>query len=275
MPACTQQPREAWTGFSRGTEQRPWHSDMHTSTAEIEKDAAKRDLRQRDFQLWDDWKSSGEDPDKLRPLLQNLRGAIRSRANRWAGHVDIPPAAVHAEFNKQALHALRTYDPNKGAAVSSWVTTNLKKAQRWITANQNPARILEGRVYKTGLYDNAIATLDDQLGREPTTQELSEHLKWSEPEVSRMQAEKRRTLTTGAFDPGYDPTTIMPSREVEILNMIRTELTPEELLVYEYKTGYGGKPQLKSGEIARKLGVSPSKVTRITQAIGRKMEKYQ
>ncbi len=249
---------------------------MHTTTEEIEKGAArKKDLRQRDFQLWDDWKKSGEDPNKLRPLLHGLRGTIRSQANRWAGRVDIPPAAVHAEFNKQALNALRTYDPNKGAAVASWVTTNLQKAQRWVTANQNPARILEGRVYKTGLYDTAMATLDDQLGREPTTQELSEYLKWSEPEVARMQAEKRRALTTGGFESGYDPTTIMPSRESEILNMIRTELNPEELLVYEYKTGYGGKPQLKSSEIARKLGVSPSKVTRITQAIGRKMEKYR
>jgi DNA-directed RNA polymerase specialized sigma subunit len=66
----------------------------------------------------------------------------------------------------------------------------------------------------------------------------------------------------------------MPSRESEVLNMIRPELSPEETLVYEYKTGYGGKPQLKSGEIAKKLGVSPSKVTRITQAIGRKMKRY-
>jgi hypothetical protein len=249
---------------------------MQELTDELEKCAAgKEDLKQRDFQLWQDWKASGEDPDKLRPLLRNLRGTIRSNANRWAGHVDIPPAAVHAEFNKSALKALRTYDPDKGAAVSSWVTTNLKKAQRWITANQNPTRVLESRVYSTGLFDTAKASLDDQLGREPTTQELSEYLRWSEPEVARMQAEKRRSLTTGAFEAGYDPTTIMPSRESEILNMIRPELTPEELLVYEYKTGYGGKPQLKSNEIAKKLGVSPSTVTRITQAIGRKMEKYR
>jgi hypothetical protein len=249
---------------------------MHKTTEEIEKDAAsKKELREKDFRLWNDWKASGEDPNKLRPLLHNLRGTVRSQANRWAGLVDIPPAAVHAEFNKQALNALRTYDPSKGAAVSSWVTTNLQKAKRWITANQNPTRVLEGRVYSTGIFDNAVSTLDDQLGREPTTQELSEYLRWSEPEVARMQAEKRRSLGTAGFEPGYDPTTIMPSRESEILNMIRTELNPEELLVYEYKTGYGGKPQLKSNEIARRMGISPSKVTRVTQSIGRKMEKYR
>lgn len=251
---------------------------MHTNTEEIVKDAARRKdrsaLRQRDLQLWQQWKDGGEKPDQLRPLLHSLRGTIRSQANRWAGRVDIPPAAVHAEFNKQALNALRTFNPNKGANVSSWVTTNLKKAQRWITANQNPTRVLEGRVYKIGMFDNALVNLDDQLGREPTTQELAEHLKWSEAEVGRMQSEKRRALYTGGSDTGYDPTVIMPSRESEILNLIRPELSPEELLVYEYKTGYGGKPQLKSGQIAKKLGISASKVTRITQAIGRKMEKY-
>lgn len=251
---------------------------MHTSTAEIEKDAASRRdreaLRKQDLQLWTQWKESGEDPGHLRPLLQNLRGTIRSQSNRWAGKVDLPPAAVHAEFNKQALNALRTFNPNKGANVSTWVNTNLKKAQRWVTTYQNPARVLEGRVYKIGQFDNAVASLDDQLGREPTTQELSEYLKWGEAEVSRMQSEKRRALYSGASETGYDPTVIAPSRESEIFNMIRPELSPEEMLVYEHLSGYGGKPQLKAGQIAKKFGMSPTKVSRLKKAIARKMERY-
>lgn len=246
--------------------------DEHAST----KEASKKDLtetKRQDIELWKKWKEGGQAPNDLRPLLKNFRGLIRSKSNRWAQNTDLPAAAVHAEFNKQFVNALRTYDPNKGTKLGSWVTTNLKKAQRWASTYQNPARVQETRYYKIGEFDNTVAQLDEQLGREPTNLELAEALKWSEEEVTRMQKEKRPTLYSSAFE-GYDPTTIVPSRESEVLRLIRFELSPEELLVYEYTGGYGGKPKLRPGQIAKKLNMSPSKITRIRNSIANKMKKY-
>ncbi len=199
---------------------------------------------------------------------------IRSRANKFAGQADLPPATVHAEYNKQFLNAVKSYDPNKGAALGTWVQNNLRKAQRWVATYQDPTRIQEQRYYKVGEFQNARATLDDQLGREPTTRELSEHLKWPEKEVGRMEAETRGALYSSTWGEGYDPTSIMPSRETEVLNMIRFQLDPEELLVYEHTIGYGGKSKLKPGQIARKLKMSPSKVSRIRNSITGKMTPY-
>ncbi len=236
----------------------------------------KRDLsetKQQDLELWEKWKAKGEKPNDLRPLLNNFRGLIRSRANRWTG-VDLPPAAIHAEFTKQFVNALRTYDPNKGTALGSWVTTNLKKAQRWVTTYQNPARIQENRHYKVGLYQNAQATLDDQLGREPSSMELAEHLGWPEAEVGRMQLEIRQALTSSGFEIGLDPTAIMPSRDLEKLTLLRYELTPDELQVYDYTFGMYGKQQLRPNQIAKKLKMNASKVTRIRNSIIAKFKKY-
>jgi hypothetical protein len=78
--------------------------------------------KEKDFELWKTWKESGEDPNLFRPLLQQFRGLIRNKADRWARNVDLPPAVVHAEFNNQFLNAARTYDPHKGAALGTWVT---------------------------------------------------------------------------------------------------------------------------------------------------------
>jgi DNA-directed RNA polymerase specialized sigma subunit len=244
----------------------------------FDKEAAKgKDLgetKKSELQLWQDWKKSGEDPDKLRPLLHSFRPLIRQRANVWANHVDLPPSAVHAEFNKQFVNSLRTYNPNKGAALGTWVTTNLRKAQRWVTTYQNPARIQEKRVYQVGAFQTAKSQLDDQLGREPTSFELANHLGWAEPEVSRMQSELRRALPSSGFETGYDPTKIMPSRELEVFNLVRYDLTPEELTVYEHRTGFGGKQQLRPGEIAKTLNRSPSYVSRVLGSIANKMDKH-
>jgi len=239
----------------------------------LEKDASKRQTHE-DYALWKEWKDSNEDPDKLRPLLTQFRGMIRQSANRWAG-IDMPPAVIHAEHNSQFLRALRTYDPDKGK-LGTWVGSYLKKApQRFLTTYQNPARIVETRTgARRGVFDSAMATLDDQLGREPTSQELSEYLEWSLPEVERALSEGRKAVYSSSAPYGLDPATHMPSRATEIARFIKPELSPEEMLVWEHTTGDGGKPQLRPGEIANKLNMSPSKVSRLRNSIAEKIKKY-
>jgi len=249
---------------------------VHAAIEELEKDAAKRKggIEHDDFQLWQQWRESDEDPDKLRPLMNQFRGMIRQSVNRWVS-IDMPPAVIQAEHNKQFLRALRTYDPEKGK-LGTWVGSHLKKApQRFLTTYQNPARIVETRTgAKRGIFDNAVATLDDQYGREPTSQELSEHLGWSLPEVERAQSEGRKALYASTMPFGLDPTTNMPSRATEIARFIKPELSPEETLVWEHTTGESGKPQLKPGEIATRLNMSPSKVSRLRNSIAEKIKKY-
>jgi hypothetical protein len=102
---------------------------------------------------------------------------------------------------------------------------------------------------------------------------MSQHLGWAENEVSTLNKEIRKALPTSGFEAGFDPTSIMPSRDAEKLKLIKFELTPEERLVYEYTIG-DGKPMLKPGQIARKLKMSPSKVSRIRNSITAKLEQY-
>jgi len=244
------------------------------ASIDLEKEASKQERELQDLQLWNEWRDSEEDPDKLRPLLHQFRGMIRQNTGRWSG-IDMPPAVIKAEHNKQFLRALRTFDPDKGK-LGTWVGNHLKKApQRFLTTYQNPARIVETRTgAQKGKFDNAVATLDDQYGREPTSQELSEYLGWSVPEIERAQSESRKALYTSSTPFGLDPATNMPSRATEVARFIKPELSPEELLVWEYTTGEGGKQQLRPGEIARQLNMSPSKVSRLRNSITDKIKKY-
>lgn len=245
---------------------------------ELEKWAARRkkdlsETKQQELEMWQQWKTGGERPNDLRPLLKSFRPLVRSRANHWASRAELPPESVHAEFNRQFVNALKSYDPNKGAALGSWVTNNLKKAQRWVSQHQDPTRVQEHRYYKMGEWDNALATLDDQLGREPSTREMAEYLGWSEAEAGRMESEKRKSLYSSGFG-GFDPTSITPSREAEVMRLVRYELSPEELQVYDYTVGSFGKPQLRPGQIAKQLNMSPSKVTRIRNSISSKIKDH-
>lgn len=236
--------------------------------------ASKKDLQQKDLDLWHQWKDGGEQHKDMRPLLSQFRGMIHKNARVWRG-IDMPEAVIHAEHNKAFLTAVRSFDPEKGK-LGTWIHKNLRLApQRFLTTYQNPARIVETRTgHQRGLFNKAISTLDEQLGREPTTQEVSEYMGWSEPEVARAQAENRGAFYTSVNKYGMDPQTNMPSRASEVARFIKAELTSEELIVWEYTTGTGGKPQLRAGEIAKVMKTNPSKISRLRNSISEKIKKY-
>jgi DNA-directed RNA polymerase specialized sigma subunit len=233
---------------------------------------------QRDLELWQQWKTGGEKPDDYRELRGNFRGLIRSHVNRYEGNVEVPPIAIRAEYNKQFTRALDTYDPTKGAALATWVSTNLQKAQRWIGQTQDTVRIGEDRYYKVGDFQHAQARLEEKFNREATDNELAEELQWSPKRVEKMQQEKRRSTIASMWeksdDTGMDPAQFLPSREREVLRFLRQELSPEEQQVFDYTQGANGKPKLRPQQIAQKIGRSPATVTRLRQAIDLKAKKH-
>lgn len=246
------------------------------STKEGLEKKALDDLRERqkkEMEIWEKWQKEGMRTTYLRSLMKSFKPLINSEANKWATrNRDIPPAAIRAEFNNQFVHALETYDPNRGAALNTHIRHQLKKARRFVTTYQNPGRIPENRVYQIGQLQNAEQRLDEQFGRPPTQIELADELKWSPKQVGLLQTEIRKARPTGSFE--SDPSTYMPSRESEILRLLPYELNNEERQVFEYLHGVGGKPRLGPGEIAQKLNMSAPKISRLKRAIAEKYRKY-
>ena len=235
---------------------------------------AVKDLKEKqakELEMWHHWNTNGRQPEHLQPLMKSFKPLISSKVNVYTSKIrDIPPEAIRAEFNNQFVKALETYDPNRGAGLGTHIHYHLEKARRFITTYQNPGRIPENRIYKIRELQDAEMHLDDRLGRPPTQLELADHLKWSPRQVGLLQKEVRRAMPTSQFE--FDPLTHMPSRQQEILRLLPYELTNEERAVFEYVYGVGGKPELGTGEIAKKLKMSPPKVSRLKSAIAEKVK---
>lgn len=232
-----------------------------------------RARQKREMEMWNQWQQGGQKKKDLRPLLSSLKGYVNHHANVFAGRVrDIPPAAIRAEFINQTVNALQTYDPNRGTKLTTYIGHQLKKAKRFVTTYQNTGRIPETRIYRIGELKNAEQRLDEELGRSPTQLELADSLKWSPKQVDVLQREVRKSFPTGGY--ASDPSSHVPSRQKEVLRLLPYELDNEERPVFEYLYGVGGKPQLGPGAIARKLGISAPKVSRLKKSIGDKYSKY-
>ena len=226
-----------------------------------------------DIQLWKEWQESGMSQKKMKPLHERFKGMINHRAKGYVGVVSVPPAAIRAEFAQKFTSALKTYNPDKGATLGTWVDNQLRSAGRFIRTYQNTGKIPEARVLNVSKFNQAKGILQDSLGREPTVDELSDHLKWPMAEVDRMASEMRKDLHFSAYV--ENPLTKIPSRERKIIRQVQYELTPEEKGVWEHMFGMNGKTATNDmSAIAKSLKLSPTKAYRLRHTIGQKIQEH-
>lgn len=239
---------------------------------ELDKTAAQYSA-QKDLKLWQQWVDNGKQSDDTEVLLNNFKGLIRSKSNKYAGQLNIPASAIHSQFQTQAMKAFETYDPNRGAKLSTHVTNQLKRSHRFINTYQNLGRIPETRIYKITDFKNNKMELEDDLGRPPTALEMADRMKWPMKQVVAMEHELRDEIPASRF--AGDIMSIKPSADAEVLRLIQYELSPDERAVFEYSTGTNGKPMLKPGDIAKNLNMTASKVSRLKLSTAQKIEQFR
>ena len=233
--------------------------------------------RQNELEMWKKWKESNHNPTHLKPLSDSMKNLVFSHVNKWKS-VNIPTRLIQADAEKHMVEALKDYNPNMGASLSTHVSQRLHRIERFVTTHQNVGRVVESRAGKKfGEFKTARNLFVEEYSREPTPQELAERMSLeykrsvSVNDAKAFMKEDRRDLS--ASDEA-DFTFEAPSNRM-LLMMLPAELSPEENQVYERLFGLNGCRKLDKGEIARQLRIHPSKVSRIIGSIRTKLEKYQ
>lgn len=225
-----------------------------------------KDTQRKEHDLWHTWNSEGRKPEHLKPLMDSLKPVLKTEANKWRG-VEIPSSTINAEIRKHALNAIKSFNPEK-AQLGTWVSNNLKKTGRFIKQYQNLGRISEAQIGRIRKFKQAKDTLSAQLGYEPDTRALADHLGWPHKRVQQLHKELSREdkPVSGWLS---DPADVMTPKELEAIRILQydTRLSGEERSVYEFTFGINGKPKLAPGEIAKRANLHPSKVSRIRNRI--------
>lgn len=227
---------------------------------------------ENELNMWHTWNNGGRKPEDLRPLVQSLQPLVNNRMKLFRNNLrDIPNSVLESEFHNKLLGALSTYDPNKGR-MSTHVTNHLKQVDRFVKGYQNDVRASEE---VTNLFDphtKAVTHLREVYGREPTTHEVADYM--GVPVAHVIAAQKQNVPTYLLSRQKEDPREHVPSRTDELVHLMQYELDHEELPVYEHLHGINGKQKLPPTQIAKQLGISPAKVTRIKDRIAKKWEAY-
>jgi len=235
-----------------------------------EKEAQVR--AQRDLQYWQQWKEGGKRPEHLEPLLKVYQPRFNQKVQQWKPPA-IPEAAFRAELHRNFIQALETYNPNKGASVSTHVENRLQKTKRFVGKHQNIGYIPEGQARYIGTIQRAQDELTEEFGRAPSDAEIGRHIGLPIKRVKTIRAAMVRDIPSSMFE--SDPTARASRREQEVLSLLPTALKPDELEVFNHVYGREGRSKITStNALAARLGKSPSQISRIKTRIARKYKQF-
>lgn len=210
-----------------------------------------RAKHEEQLELWKKYKTG--DKKALGKLINSLSPLIESNVQKYVG-APIPKSALWAEGVKLTIQALDSYSPEMGTNIATHVSNYLKKLYRFVGQYQNVGRIPEHRISKISVLKEAMDRLQDELGREPTVEELADDLKWPITEVERLKREIAKDLLVPDITPtdSYTLTQYfdVSSPETNIAFFYTNYLDPEEQRLFERLVGFG-RPREYLSSIAR------------------------
>jgi hypothetical protein len=216
------------------------------------------------------------------PLYNSFKPWIAKATHGNSFGSPFPPAAHNALAAQSFLDAIRTWNPNKGVQFRTHVWNTVQnKGKRLNLKYQNIGYIPEARATKYQAFQTALHLLREELGREPSTIELSDELAIAPADVERLRKEIRQDRIMKEDMPTLGPSHAQSDRVVEAARDIQYALIPKHRLVLEHIQPIAGKPLLvkQSGgpdvlAIAKATKLSVGEVRSALKTISRKVQEH-
>ena len=212
------------------------------------------------------------DEEALNQLVSaNLRFVV-SVARRYSGH-GVPLADLVTEGNIGLIRAARRFDETKGVRFISyavwWVRQSILQA---LTAGARIVRVPSGQLEESHRVIRTIRRLEQELGREPTVDEVAAELEINPAEVTDALGLRPGWVSLDAPLPNDDQSSMLdliadphledPNASAasaalhDVVEAGLTRLPEREATVLMQYFGLDGEPARSLEEIARGLGLT-------------------
>lgn len=206
---------------------------------------------------------------KLNPTQKNLANVTRSLKptidSVLASLGDPGNPHLRSRANVVAAKAIKAYDPNAGASLPTWVSSQLRQLTRDIRKSNNTLSIPEGVQLDSYALYRAEQDFMEEHDREPTLTELSDLTHLSPKRIKDIRKKVKAVVTDGATI-GEDGSEMVQGSTVDYskdaLDYVYNDSDTTDKKLLEYTTGYGGETPLDNATIMKKLKLTPVQLTR-------------
>lgn len=214
-------------------------------------------------------------PANMSKVLEAYAPTINSEITRYSG----PKNLLRSRAKVLAVKAVKSFNPMSGAKLNSWIVTNLKPLSRY-SIQQRDVKVPEVAARQAAAVNAATMSLKDELGRDPTDEEIADETGMSVKRVKDVRAKAVASVNSGAFDDMGDgdddfsgtPGVVEPSKVPFAQDVVYHDLSDTDRFIFDSATGMHGAERIPAVEVARRLGITPAAVSQRAKAIGRQIE---
>lgn len=203
----------------------------------------------------------------IEKLIHDHKRLIESEAYKNAKF--IPLSFVTVEAYRLAREAAHKFDESMGIKFSTYLTNSLQKLQRISTSYGGAVRVPENKQFKINKMNQIEQDLHEQLGRAPNVSELADATGLGIQAVSNLLGTRKKDINLNNL--AYSPV-FFEGEENDWVHFVYHDLTDKDKLIFEHRTGFGGKKMMDTAELAKLLGVSPSTISQRIKVISDKLE---
>ena len=213
------------------------------------------ETKSRDLELWMAWRQN-RSPQNADALLKQVAPLLAREVGRWSNIA--PKFLLENEAKALALKAFDSYDPSRGVALGTHVTNGLMKLSRTAYARQSTLSVPEAKRLTFNTVHRERARLEDEYGRPPSIDELSDHLRMPQHKVQALLTEvgKRELMESGE-----GPSFVQHVDDPEVLHLAWHDMTPVQRTIFEMRTGYNGRTVGNGAAIMRATGLTQGQLS--------------
>ena len=221
-------------------------------------------------------------------IKANLRLVVKI-ARDYEG-IGLPLLDLISEGNIGLMKAVERFDPAKGGKLSTYGSWWIKQSIKRALANQSKTiRLPVHLVDKISKMRRVAMRLQEELGREPTDDEVAGELGMPTSRVTQMRMAAIRPASLDApigdddsnsySEVVEDENADTPYEQLEdktVNSMLRemvTTLDPREATILRFRFGLDGGPERTLEEVGVKFGVTRERVRQIQNIALRKLRK--
>ncbi len=229
---------------------------------------------------------SGDETAREHLIKANLRLVVKIA--RDYSEYGLPLADLISEGNIGLIKAVERFNPEKGGKFSTYSAWWIKQSIKRALANQGktirlPVHISD-KLAKLRRITNMMA---DELGRQPTEEELSEELGIPRKKIALLQQYSQRPASLNAplgeedgsefgeivkDDKALDPSSAYEDKSMNNeLEGLLGHLNDRESSIIDSRFGLSGKTPMTLEEISREFGVSRERIRQIQNIALNKM----
>lgn len=219
--------------------------------------------------LYQEW-AKAPDTSTLNRVVDSLSPVMNYALSSIGAHDD-PVLKTRAKvFTAQAV---KKYDPTSGASLATWTSSQLQQLRRAKRETQSVMSVPDRSQIDALKLSQAEQAFIDEHDREPDVLELADYARIPVKRIEKIRKTVRAVPSESAMA-GGGPVYETPFDE-EALSYVHNDSDHIDRKIIEFKTGYGGSPLLEAKELAKKLKLTPSQLSRRSARIALRVNELE